>query len=125
MITNKQSPRETGRPRTFTDDDIFAATARAVTHLGYARLTLQAVAAEVGCSGPALIRRFGSKQALIAAYLEQSNAVSLERFRAVRAAHPAPLEARRARFRIPTEERLDEVAPPAAYINLVLFHLAV
>jgi hypothetical protein len=38
--------------------------------------------------------------------------------------HASPLEALRARFRIPSSERLDEVADPAGYANLVDFHLA-
>src|SRR5687767_10768486 len=112
MITNEAAQREIGRPRVFSDDDVFAATARAVARLGYASLTVEAVAAEVGCTGPALIRRFGSKRGLLRAYLERANAVSLARFRRVRQAHASPLEALRARFRIPTEERPDEVAPP-------------
>jgi hypothetical protein len=41
-----------------------------------------------------------------------------------RQAHPSPLAALRARFQIPTDERPDELADPAGYANLVLFHLA-
>src|SRR5688500_6337539 len=124
MITNKPVPRDVGRPRSFADHDIFAATARAVTRFGYARLTVEAVAADVGCTGPALIRRFGSKRGLLLTHLDWSNAASRERFRQARAAHDFPPAALRARFQIPADERLDEVADPAGYANLVIFHLA-
>ncbi|MEA2527193.1 MAG: hypothetical protein QOF73_4420 [Thermomicrobiales bacterium] len=123
MVTNKRPSREVGRPRVFTDVDVFAAVTRAITRLGYAHLSVDAVAAEVGCTGPALIRRFGSKRGLLRAYLEQANAASIERFRWARETQGSPLAALRARFRIPTDQRPDEVANPAGYVNLVLFHL--
>jgi AcrR family transcriptional regulator len=124
MGTNKVPQREIGRPRTYTDDDIFAATARAVARLGYARLTIDAVAAEVGCTGPALIGRFGSKLGLIRAYLEWANAVSRERFRRERELHTSPLAALRARVGIPPDERLDEIGDANGNANIVVFHLS-
>ena len=124
MITKESAPREVGRPRVYANDDVFAATARVVTRLGYARFTVNAVAAELGCTAPALIRRFGSKRGLVLAYIEWSNAASRERFRRARETYASPLAALRARFRIPTDRRPDEVADPAGYANLVGFHLA-
>jgi AcrR family transcriptional regulator len=124
MITKKVASREIGRPRSFTDDDVFAAMARAVARFGYARLTIEAVATEVGCSGPALIGRFGSKRGLMLAYFERSREVALARFETAQRSDRSPLEALRARFSIPTDERPDEVGSPSAYINLLLFHLA-
>ena len=43
------------RPRTVSDDQIFAATARAVTKLGPARMTLADVGQLVGISAAALV----------------------------------------------------------------------
>src|SRR5215831_8245675 len=57
------------RPRTVSDDQIFAATARAVTRLGPTRLTLADVADEVGLSAAALVQRFGSKRGLLLAFV--------------------------------------------------------
>jgi AcrR family transcriptional regulator len=55
------------RPRSASDEAIFAATARVVGRVGPARLTLAAVAAEVGISAPALVQRFGGKRELLVA----------------------------------------------------------
>jgi AcrR family transcriptional regulator len=130
MNSNKQtadgeaSHKRYGRPRTFDDVDVFVATARAVRAHGYARLTIDAVAKELGCSGPALMGRFGSKSGLLRSYLEWANAASVGRFRNAREAHASPLDALYARFRIPTDERQDEMSDPARYINFLLFHVA-
>ena len=124
MITNQFTRREVGRPRVFADDAIFAATARTVSRLGYARLTVNAVAQELGCTAPALIRRFGSRRDLLLAYLAWANTTARERFRWARETHASPLAALHARFQIPTAERPDEVANPTGYANLVDFHLA-
>jgi AcrR family transcriptional regulator len=125
MVTNKREGSQVGRPRSFENDDIFNGTARALTKLGYEGLTLNAVAAEVGCTGPALIRRFGSKRHLIKAYLKWSNELANARFDSIRAEHSSPLAALRARFQIPTNERPDEIADAVDYANIVVFYLAV
>jgi len=55
------------RPRSITDDQILAATVTAIGRHGPARLTLAHIADEAGVSPAALIQRFGSKAALLAA----------------------------------------------------------
>ena len=55
------------RPRSVSDDDIRAATLTAIGKHGPARLTLARVAEEAGVSPAALVQRFGSKAALLAA----------------------------------------------------------
>ncbi|MET8051154.1 TetR/AcrR family transcriptional regulator [Streptosporangium sp. NPDC005286] len=53
------------RPRTVSDEAIFAAVAGVVSRVGPARLTLAAVAKEAGLSPATLVQRFGSKRALL------------------------------------------------------------
>lgn len=53
------------RPRKVSDDDVFAATARAMTRLGPGELTLAEIAAEAGLTAGALVQRFGSKRELL------------------------------------------------------------
>ena len=121
MVTKATGSRESGRPRTFSDEAAFLATADALARLGYGRLTLEAVAGRIGCTRQALVRRFGSKHALVLAYLEWVVAGAPERYRAVREAHPSPLAALRARFLLPVEERPYEVADPEGQGNILAF----
>src|SRR5437867_3204962 len=81
------------RPRTIADADILAATARAISRLGPANLTLADVAKEAGLSPATLVQRFGSKRGLLLA-LATGTVESVEAcFQAVRAAHRSPLDA--------------------------------
>lgn len=121
MVTNQTTAREPGRPRTFSDEDAFLATANALARLGYGRLTLEAVADQIGCTRQALVRRFGSKHALVLAYLGWVNEAAAERYRAARRVHPSPLAALRARFLLPVAERPYEVADPVGQGNIVAF----
>jgi AcrR family transcriptional regulator len=59
------------RPRTVSDEEILAATARMIGRVGPLRLTLAHVAHEVGLSPATLIQRFGSKRALLLAFARQ------------------------------------------------------
>jgi AcrR family transcriptional regulator len=81
------------RPRTVSDDQIFAATARAVTRLGPARMTLADVGDAVGLSAAALVQRFGSKRGLLLAFVSSAPGQADECFVRVRAAHASPLAA--------------------------------
>jgi AcrR family transcriptional regulator len=81
------------RPRTVSDDQIFAATARAMTRLGPARLTLADVGKDVGLSAAALVQRFGSKRGLLLAFVSTAPGFVDECFVRVRAAHASPLAA--------------------------------
>lgn len=79
-----------GRPRTSSDEEILAGTARAITRVGPARLTLAEVGREVGLVPATLVQRFGSKRALLLALVRHSAAVAADRFpdEATRAVQP-------------------------------------
>ena len=68
MVTNTGKSRKVGRPIVIQDEEIFQAVYRVLTEHGPARITLAAVASEVGSSGPALIKRFGSRRGLMLAF---------------------------------------------------------
>jgi len=123
MITNKPRARGAGRPRTFDDDAVFAATARALIRLGYARLTLAAVADELGSSPPALSKRFRSKRRLLLEFGEWSVRATEERFQQVRRTHASPLEALQARLLLPAETRPDEADDPEGFSRHLAFYL--
>jgi AcrR family transcriptional regulator len=82
-----------GRPRTVSDEAILMAAIRAMTRLGPIRLTLAAVAEEAGLSPAALVKRFGSKRALLLAVSNSAGGGMAEGFAALRAAHRSPLAA--------------------------------
>ena len=81
------------RPRTVSDDQIFAAAARVVTRLGPARFTLADIGREVGISAAALVRRFGSKRELLLAFVRRGPDAAAECFVSLRAEHASPLAA--------------------------------
>jgi AcrR family transcriptional regulator len=81
------------RPRATTDEDLLAATSRAVARHGPARLTLAHVAAESGVAPATLVQRFGSKRGLLLTLARQGVASTAEQYAAIRAAHPSPLGA--------------------------------
>jgi AcrR family transcriptional regulator len=85
----------TPRVSKVTDDDIFAAAQRAMTRHGPTELTLAQIAAEAGVTAGRLVQRFGSKRGLLLALSNRFGSGSGEMFRALRAAHPSPLEALR------------------------------
>ncbi|HEY7034076.1 MAG TPA: TetR/AcrR family transcriptional regulator [Thermomicrobiales bacterium] len=101
-----------GRPRVFRDEDFFRATTRVLGRAGYEGLTLDAIAREFGGSTMAISRRFGSRRGLIRAYLEWSLGAVRERFARAREQPGSPLEALRARVRIPAQERIEEIGDP-------------
>jgi AcrR family transcriptional regulator len=109
------SPRtgQGGRPRTFQDDDFFRATTRVILKQGYSGLTLGAVAEELGCTGAAVSRRFGSKRGLVAGYLDWTLLQVEQRYRQVREAYRSPLVALRARGTIPAGQRIEEIGDPS------------
>ena len=124
MVASPETPRHVGRPRTFTDDDIFSGVSRVLTTQGFYRLTIATLADEVGCTGPALIKRFGSRRDLLVAYLHWANESSRQRFQDMRRRHSSPLAALRARFELPVAGRLDEAADPAGFAYLIGFLLS-
>ncbi|GAA2907944.1 TetR family transcriptional regulator [Actinoplanes cyaneus] len=62
-------PRTPGRPRSGIDDTVFAATLATVNSLGYARATVDRIAAEAGIAKTTIYRRWPTKGALITACL--------------------------------------------------------
>jgi AcrR family transcriptional regulator len=82
-----------GRPISVSDEEIFAATARAVTKAGPARLTLADVAREVSLSPAALVKRFGSKRDLLLAFVRSAPDSAKECFVRMRAVHESPVAA--------------------------------
>jgi AcrR family transcriptional regulator len=106
----------TPRPRTVTDDEILAATARAMSKVPPTRFTLAEVAREVGLAPATLVQRFGSKRGLLLALSSQLAASMDACFDVVRAAHASPLEAllsaatEMARFSTTPEELANSLA---------------
>src|SRR5262245_48730047 len=84
------------RRRKVSDEDIFAAAQRAMTHRGPHELTLADIAAEAGVSAGRLVQRFGSKRALLLTLLERFAGSAGAVFDGLRAAHPRPLATLRA-----------------------------
>jgi AcrR family transcriptional regulator len=116
--------RDVGRPRLFEDDAIFAATARVVARVGHDRTTLTAIAEEVGCSAPALVQRFGSKRALVRSFIEYSIEHGHERWHEATESADSPIDAIKARVRVPRSKRPSELSDPDGFPVTVFFHLA-
>ena len=81
------------RPRTIDDSAILHAAAMTISRVGPSTFTLADVAKAVNLSPATLLQRFGSKRGLMLALAEQGVAGVDACFAAVRAAHPAPLDA--------------------------------
>lgn len=70
----------TGRPRDpHIDDAVLNATVDVLSQVGYARLTLEAVARRAGTTKPAIYRRWRSRQDLVLAALERRLGSSVSR----------------------------------------------
>jgi AcrR family transcriptional regulator len=66
MMSSAPTPRPAGRPRDRRiDDAVLAATAELLEEVGYARLSIAAVAARAGTHKPAIYRRWPSKAQLV------------------------------------------------------------
>jgi AcrR family transcriptional regulator len=59
-----------GRPRQFTDPDVFAAVGTLLAERGPAGVTLAAVAERLGVTAPAVGARFGSKHGVLVAFAD-------------------------------------------------------
>lgn len=81
------------RPRKVSDEEIFAATYRAMTRLGPGELTLAEIATEAGVTAGALSQRFGSKRQLLLDLAEGAAASAGDFIRQLGAAHRSPLAA--------------------------------
>jgi len=81
------------RPRKASDEQVFAATHRAMMRLGPTQLTLNEIAVEAGVTAGALVQRFGSKRGLLLALMSQMADWPREMFAQLRTEHPSPLAA--------------------------------
>ena len=82
------------RPRMSSDEDLLAATHRVVSRVG-PNLTLSDVAREAGVSAATLVQRFGSKRALLLAFVSSATGATAAQFAHISAMHPDPLDALR------------------------------
>jgi AcrR family transcriptional regulator len=81
------------RPRLVSDQEVFAAFDAAIAEHGPNGVTLALVAESVGVTAPALMRRFGSKQGLFAAFMAHELSAQPGMLRALLVLHSDPLEA--------------------------------
>ena len=81
------------RPRSVSDEEIFAATASLVARHGPGQLTVAAVAEEAGMAASSLMQRFGSKRDLLLAFASKAADAVTALFDRERARHPRPLDA--------------------------------
>ncbi len=81
------------RPRLVSDIDVFAAFDASIAANGPNGVTLALVAQRLGITAPALMRRFGSKQGLFAAFMQHELAEQPATLRALLAQHANPLDA--------------------------------
>jgi AcrR family transcriptional regulator len=84
------------RPRKVSDEDVFAATYRAMTRLSPSELTLAAIADEAGVTAGALVQRFGSKRDLLLSLSARYSSGTSEMFAGLRQEAASPLAALRA-----------------------------
>ena len=84
------------RPRKASDEDLYAATYRAMSRLGPGELTLAEIAREAGVTAGAIVQRFGSKRALLLSISQEVAEASRNLVLALREANPSPLAAIRA-----------------------------
>jgi AcrR family transcriptional regulator len=84
------------RPRKVSDEDVFAATYRAMTRLGPGELTLAEIAAEAGLTAGALVQRFGSKRELLLQLSAGAADANASFLRGLRPQHRSPLAVLRA-----------------------------
>ena len=84
------------RPRKVSDDEVFAATYRAMSRLGPSELTLAAIAEEAGVTAGALVQRFGSKRDLLLALSGRYANSTTEMFAGLKTAARSPMAAIRA-----------------------------
>ncbi|MBC7788425.1 MAG: TetR family transcriptional regulator [Anaerolineae bacterium] len=83
------------RPRKVSDEEVFAATHRAMTRVGPGELTLAVIAAEAGLTAGALVQRFGSKRALLLALAAGASDSTGDFIQQLRARYESPLAALR------------------------------
>ena len=86
----------TPAPRKVTDEEVFAAAHRAMSRVGPRELSLAVIAEEAGVTASALVQRFGSKRALLAAFADRSASSASDVLAELRRKHDSPLATLRA-----------------------------
>lgn len=124
MTETATRTREIGRPRTFSDEAIYAATATVLAKMGNEHLSLSLIADEVGCSPPALVQRFGSKRALLLNYVAWITEQIRLRFAAVGETNAAPLDKIKGLASLPRSKRPYEITEQEGMPTSVFMHLA-
>jgi AcrR family transcriptional regulator len=81
------------RPRETSDEEILAATGRAMQRYGPSQLTLAHVAKEAGVVPATIIQRFGTKRGLLLAACGTAPGSVPQQFAAARAKYKSPLKA--------------------------------
>lgn len=123
MPTNDHPEHKVGRPRALHDDTIFRAVFRVLARMGPRQLTLAAVAAELGCSPPALLKRFGSKRKLLLASAEWSVRAGRAERERIRRSHASPLMALRAWLLLPAAPGTDDLAGRPGFANFLKLYV--
>ena len=82
-----------GRPKKFSDEEIFAGAMRALARVGRAKLTLADIAAEVNVTAGALTQRFGTKRALLLWVMERFALAVPAVFAGLRTSSRSPVDA--------------------------------
>lgn len=82
-----------GRPKKFSDEELFAGAMRALAHHGRANVTLADIAAEVDVTAGALTQRFGSKRTLLLWVMQRFAMAVPAVFAGLRTSSRSPLEA--------------------------------
>lgn len=106
-----------GRPRGVEDAVILRRAADVIGRVGPARLTLAAVADEVGLVPGTLMQRFGSKRGLLVALARQSAQEADAIYERLRQRHPSPLAALMAL----AVESMAPMATPETFANHLAF----
>ena len=105
------------RPRSVSDEQVFAAAMRLMSRLPPSELTLAAIGAEAGLTAGALVQRFGSKRGLMLALAGSSVEFVDACFARIRDANPAPLAA----LRVAATHMASMVESPESLANHLAF----
>ncbi len=111
--------RDVGRPRSFSDEEVFLETTKLLIERGAAGITLADLARSLGCTAPALNVRFGSRSGLLRAYFTWATHMDQARFAKSRAKHASPLKALRHRLLQPANDELEEVLDGSSRARLL------
>jgi AcrR family transcriptional regulator len=92
-VARKALSKMSPRPRETSDEEILAATARAMQRFSPTQLTLAHVAKEAGVVPATLIQRFGTKRGLLLAMCSTAPTGVPQQFAAAQMKHKSPLTA--------------------------------